>query len=66
MRQYKVCPFCGSHLDYGERCECDGYEQPEIETARRPNFNPLSPLPDYTSDPNEAAVRRAWREYYMR
>lgn len=19
---YKVCPFCGDHLDPGERCEC--------------------------------------------
>ena len=19
---YKVCPFCGAHLDPGERCDC--------------------------------------------
>lgn len=21
-RQYRVCPFCGDHLDAGEICEC--------------------------------------------
>lgn len=21
-KQFKVCPWCGSHLDYGERCDC--------------------------------------------
>lgn len=20
--KFKVCPWCGSHLDYGERCDC--------------------------------------------
>lgn len=20
--KYKTCPFCGSHLDFGERCDC--------------------------------------------
>lgn len=27
--KYKVCPYCGSHLDFGERCSC----QQEPETA---------------------------------
>ncbi len=22
MSQYKICPTCGAHLDYGETCEC--------------------------------------------
>ena len=21
-RQYRVCPFCGDHLDAGEVCDC--------------------------------------------
>lgn len=21
--QYKVCPHCGSHLDFGEKCDCN-------------------------------------------
>lgn len=24
---FKECPFCGAHLDHGERCDC-------VETAR--------------------------------
>lgn len=20
--QYYECPYCGSHLDYGEKCDC--------------------------------------------
>ena len=30
-----ICDRCGAHLDPGEHCDCDQYEQPEIETARR-------------------------------
>ena len=22
MAVYKVCPYCGAHLDPGERCDC--------------------------------------------
>lgn len=22
MNYYRVCPFCGAHLDPGERCDC--------------------------------------------
>lgn len=21
--KYKVCPHCGAHLDFGEKCDCD-------------------------------------------
>lgn len=20
--KYRICPYCGAHLDYGERCDC--------------------------------------------
>ncbi len=26
--QYRVCPVCGAHLDFGERCDC-GREKKE-------------------------------------
>ena len=29
-RQYRVCPFCGDHLDAGEVCDC----RREIEQER--------------------------------
>lgn len=29
--QYKVCPYCGAHLDHGERCDC---QAPKSEPKR--------------------------------
>lgn len=30
MANYIVCPHCGSHLDHGERCDCQRIDlQPE-------------------------------------
>lgn len=37
---YKTCDRCGAHLDPGEHCDCDGYEQPEAEMARIPQRKP--------------------------
>lgn len=25
---YNICPYCGAHLDPGERCDCAGQEEP--------------------------------------
>ena len=25
--KYKVCPYCGANLDYGERCDCHEEER---------------------------------------
>lgn len=33
---FKRCACCGAYLDPGEHCDCDDYEQPEREMARRP------------------------------
>lgn len=27
MAQYVVCPDCGAHLDFGERCDCQKEKQ---------------------------------------
>ena len=27
MPYYRVCPYCGSHLDPGERCDCQDKEE---------------------------------------
>jgi hypothetical protein len=27
--QYKICPDCGAHLDFGERCDCQDERQKE-------------------------------------
>lgn len=31
---YKICPWCGDHLDHGERCECMVHRLEVVETAR--------------------------------
>ena len=31
---YKTCPWCGAHLDHGERCECTTHATAEREAAR--------------------------------
>lgn len=30
--KYQICPKCGSHLDHGERCDCE--ERREREAAK--------------------------------
>ena len=35
-----ICNRCGAHLDQGEHCDCDEYEQPEMEMARIPQHKP--------------------------
>ena len=32
--RYKICPWCGDHLDHGERCECMDSRPETVETAR--------------------------------
>ena len=32
--RYKICPWCGDHLDHGERCECMDRRPETVETAR--------------------------------
>ena len=27
MSYYKICPVCGSHLDPGEKCDCESIEK---------------------------------------
>jgi hypothetical protein len=45
---YNTCPYCGDHLDYGERCECiENREgaQPAGEYADQPTTaNPQQPV----------------------
>lgn len=26
--QYQTCPYCGAHLDFGERCDCRDEKKP--------------------------------------
>lgn len=33
-RPYKTCPYCGSHLDYGETCDCIREREAAAEAAQ--------------------------------
>ncbi len=36
MPMYKTCPYCGAHLDPGEKCDCQDRESklPEIPAEK--------------------------------
>jgi len=37
---YKICPDCGSHLDFGEKCDCKSGQQQETgNTSERGDDN---------------------------
>lgn len=64
MPQYRTCNHCGAHLDPGEKCDCDQYERPEREMARRPVARKPTVIPrEYNT---EAYIRQRWREFDMR
>ena len=35
MANCKVCEYCGAHLDFGERCDCQDREDPreQVESS---------------------------------
>lgn len=36
MSYFKVCPYCGSHLDPGEKCDC-GQKEAAVSAANADN-----------------------------
>lgn len=59
---YKTCPYCRAHLDPGEKCDCGGVPEPEIEAAqitrRRPARHPNTPEQQL-----DAYVRTTYRRW---
>lgn len=35
MSYYKICPVCGSHLDPGEKCDCESIEKAPCSNATK-------------------------------
>ena len=35
MAVYKVCPYCGAHLDPGERCDCKEQQEKRQSAAEK-------------------------------
>lgn len=50
--QYRVCPYCGDHLDHGERCYCQDKKreaaplQRERPKAKTPTAILAAPSPE--------------------
>ena len=41
MPYYRTCPYCGAHLDYGERCDCQ--KEPEANSQALGNLQKKAP-----------------------
>lgn len=54
MAYYKVCSFCGAHLDPGEKCDC---RRAIKETNRNRNFRKVQKGVGYGKD---GAKGKAW------
>lgn len=62
MQVRYICEHCGAHLDPSEHCDCDQYEQPEMEMARRAP-KPRRRKPAYNSP---EYLEQQWREFDCR
>ena len=36
--KYRICPYCGAHLDHGERCDCQEAHKTQRESDEKPAF----------------------------
>lgn len=36
--QYRICPECGAHLDFGERCDCHDKKEAAPLARERPQI----------------------------
>lgn len=45
---FKVCPYCGAHLDCGERCDCQGAKKETalLQQKRSQAQEPIDSLSD--------------------
>lgn len=38
MPYYNTCPYCGAHLDPGERCDCQDKPEESTDATTQTNF----------------------------
>lgn len=43
-KPYRVCPNCGNHLDWGERCDCKEKQEAAGEAAQKTRKNYDKPV----------------------
>lgn len=46
MPYFKICPFCGANLDFGERCDCQDKEKAAPSAANTEGGRVESELSD--------------------
>lgn len=58
-RQYRVCPYCGDHIDYGERCDCQAKKEVVPMQRERPQAKlPTASVP--AGGPEVKSMGRRW------
>lgn len=58
---FKVCPYCGAHLDCGERCDCQGAKKETalLQQKRSHSNNPIASLADRSQEVKRADAGKA-------
>ena len=56
MSVYKECPYCGAHLDPGERCDCKEAEERQNAAGKEKEVTALCSDPN-TSTPAPEVTR---------
>lgn len=49
-KQYKECPLCHAHLDFGERCDCQEQRERQRETMEK----------QFQKDPRTGQMMMVW------
>lgn len=61
---FRQCPYCHANLDPGEKCNCDGIPEPELQAAqiarKKPARHPQAP--DHALDTYVRTTYRRWLE----
>ena len=56
MRDYWICPVCGAHLDWGERCDCEKGDDEQSEDNTQHSMKNICSLRN-----GETGREREWR-----
>lgn len=56
--QFRVCPFCGDHIDSGEICDC---QKKKEEAAPAGTGTTSKTKPKLVYHPGSGTVKKVWR-----
>lgn len=58
MAQFVVCQYCGSNLDFGERCECQKEKGAPPQPVHPKEMNPVHSIPPKRAKVKESVGKR--------